>query len=73
MFDNRTPEQLRAELAAFTNTPESVPQTPQAPGASPEELRVAYILRKKAADISPSERAEIAAEIAYWQAHRNDA
>lgn len=70
MFDDRTPEQLRAELAAYQNTQESVPLTP---GASPEELRVAYILRKRADQMTADDRSVLAKHIALWEAHRNDA
>jgi hypothetical protein len=40
---------------------------------TPEELFVAAIMRKKAGEITPTERAVLAAEIKNWEAHRNDA
>lgn len=70
MFDDRTPEQLRAELAAFQNTPESVPLTPGAT-LSPEELRANYILQKRTDQLTPEDKLFLARNIAIWEATRN--
>ena len=46
MFDDMTPEQLRAELAKFQKPDSGLP-TPGANTQSADELRTAFILAKK--------------------------
>jgi hypothetical protein len=70
MFDDRTPEQLRAELAAF-NKPQEANTESLTPGASADELRVEFILRKRADQVTADDRLFLARNIAIWEANRN--
>jgi hypothetical protein len=70
MFDDMTPEQLRAELAKFQK-PESAPQNPGANTLSPDELRANAILKGRTDAITPDDKAFLRAEILAWEKNRN--